>query len=98
MCNTIVGRDYCMANPEDMIKQCVMMLQMMSEDPTIPRNIRRTADETLKILTDEKKSMSLRAASALSKIDEVSSDSNMPMHARTKVWEIASTLEAIPLD
>ncbi|MBO5003086.1 UPF0147 family protein, partial [Methanocorpusculaceae archaeon] len=21
-----------------------------------------------------------------------------PMHARTKVWEIASTLEAIPLD
>ncbi|MBP3443229.1 MAG: UPF0147 family protein, partial [Methanocorpusculaceae archaeon] len=39
-----------------------------------------------------------RAATALSKIDEVSSDSNMPMHARTKVWEIASTLEAIPLD
>ena len=87
-----------MANPEDMIKQCVMMLQMMNEDPTIPRNIRRAADETLKILTDEKKSVSLRAATALSKIDEVSSDSNMPMHARTKVWEIASTLEAIPLD
>ncbi|HJJ32094.1 MAG TPA: UPF0147 family protein [Methanocorpusculum sp.] len=87
-----------MANPEDMIKQCSAMLQAMIDDPTIPRNIRRAADETLKILNDSKKSLSLRAASALSKIDEVSSDSNIPMHARTRVWEIASTLEAIPLD
>ncbi len=87
-----------MASPEDMIKQCSAMLQAMIDDPTIPRNIRRAADETLKILNDSKKSLSLRAASALSKIDEVSSDSNIPMHARTRVWEIASTLEAIPLD
>jgi len=87
-----------MANPEDMIKQCTMMLQAMIEDPMIPRNIRRAAEETLKILNDETKSISLRAASALSKIDEVSSDSNIPMHARTRVWEIASILEAIPLD
>ena len=87
-----------MASPEDMMKQCSAMLQAMIDDPTIPRNIRRAADETLKILNDDKKSLSLRAASALSKIDEVSSDSNIPMHARTRVWEIASTLEAIPLD
>lgn len=87
-----------MANPEDMIKQCSMMLQAMIEDPMIPRNIRRASEETLKILNDDSKSISLRAASALSKIDEVSSDSNIPMHARTRVWEIASTLEAIPLD
>jgi len=87
-----------MANPEDMIKQCTMMLQAMIDDPMIPRNIRRAAEETLNILNDETKSISLRAASALSKIDEVSSDSNIPMHARTRVWEIASILEAIPLD
>jgi len=87
-----------MASPEEMVKQCVYMLQVLNEDNTIPRNIRRAADETVKILTDEKKSVSLRAASALSRIDEVSNDSNMPMHARTKIWEIASALEAIPLD
>lgn len=87
-----------MANPEEMIKQCIMMLQALNEDPMIPRNVRRVADDTLNILTDEKKSLSLRAATALSKIDEVSSDSNIPMHARTRVWEIASALEAIPLD
>ncbi|HJJ28336.1 MAG TPA: UPF0147 family protein [Methanocorpusculum sp.] len=86
-----------MASPEEMIKQCVYMLQVLNEDNTIPRNIRRAADETVKILTDEKKTVSLRAASALSRIDEVSNDSNMPMYARTKIWEIVSALEAIPL-
>ncbi len=87
-----------MANPDDMIKQCVMMLQAMSEDNTIPRNIRRVADETKNILLDEKKTTGLRAASALSKIDEISNDPNMPVHARTRIWELASTLEAVPLD
>jgi len=87
-----------MANPEEMVQQCSLMLQAMIEDPMIPRNIRRAAEDTLKILNDENKSLSLRAASALSKIDEVSSDSNIPMHARTRVWEIASILEAIPLN
>ncbi|HJJ29587.1 MAG TPA: UPF0147 family protein [Methanocorpusculum sp.] len=87
-----------MANPEDMIKQCIMMLRAMSEDSTIPRNIRRVADETMKVLQDEKKTIGLRAASALSMIDEVSNDSNMPIHARTRIWELASTLEAVPFD
>ncbi len=44
-----------MASPEEMIKQCVMMLQAISEDSTIPRNIRRVADETKTVLLDEKK-------------------------------------------
>lgn len=87
-----------MANPDEMLKQCVMMLQAMSEDNTIPRNIRRVADETRAILLDDKKTTGLRAATALSKLDEVSNDSNMPVHARTRIWELASTLEAVPLD
>lgn len=86
-----------MVNPEDMINQCVMMLQVIIEDNSIPRNIRKVSDETRKILMDETKEISDRAASALSTIDEVSNDSNMPMHARTKMWEIVSALEAIPL-
>ena len=87
-----------MADASEMIQRCLGMLQMLNEDPMIPRNIRKTADETMKILLDEKKAVGLRASLALSKIDEVATDSNMPMHARTKVWEIASALEAIPFD
>lgn len=86
-----------MVNPEDMINQCVMMLQVIIEDNSIPRNIRKVSEETRKILMDDTKEISDRAATALSTIDEVSNDSNMPMYARTKMWEIVSALEAIPL-
>lgn len=88
-----------MANPEDMIKQCVMRLQAIGGDKSIPRNIRAVADETRKILLDEKKSIGLRAADALSKVDELSNSSNMPQgYARTTIWEVVSILEAIPLN
>jgi hypothetical protein len=95
---TFWGWELNMANPEDMIRQCIMTLHAMSEDSTIPRNIRRMADDTMKVLQDEKKTLGLRAATALSMVDEVGNDSNLPIHARTKIWELASTLEAIPFD
>ncbi|MBR1369888.1 hypothetical protein RJ53_10530 [Methanocalculus chunghsingensis] len=71
---------------------------MMTEDNTIPRNIRRIADETRLILLNESDAPGLRAATAISKIDEVSNDPNMPVHARTRIWELVSQLESIPLD
>lgn len=75
-----------------------MMLQQMMEDNTIPRNIRRVADDTRKVLMDESQTLGLRAATAISMIDEISNDPNMPVHARTRIWELVSQLETIPLD
>ncbi|MDO8841248.1 MAG: UPF0147 family protein [Methanocalculus sp.] len=87
-----------MAETDNTIRNCVQILQMMKDDNTIPRNIRRIADETMNILLDEKNTPGLRAATAISKIDEVSSDPNMPVHARTRIWELVSQLESVPLD
>ena len=75
-----------------------MMLQHMMEDSTIPRNIRRVADDTRKVLIDGSQTMGLRAATAISMIDEISNDPNMPVHARTRIWELVSQMETIPLD
>ncbi|MCK9306499.1 MAG: UPF0147 family protein, partial [Methanoculleus sp.] len=47
---------------------------------------------------DESKSIGLRAATAISMIDEISNDPNMPVHARTRIWELVSQLETVPLD
>ena len=74
------------------------MLQAIMEDSTIPRNIRRVADDTRKVLVDDSKSLGLRAATAISMIDEISNDPNMPVHARTRIWELVSQLETVPLD
>jgi uncharacterized protein len=87
-----------MPNPEKTLENCILMLQRIQEDSSIPRNIRRVADETRTLLTNNSKAMGLRAAEAISKIDEISNDPNMPIHARTRIWELVSQLETIPLD
>jgi len=84
--------------PEQTVDSCIQMLSAIIDDGTIPRNIRRVADETRTLLQDKDKQIGLRAAEAISKIDEISNDSNMPMHARTRVWELVSNLETVPLD
>jgi uncharacterized protein (UPF0147 family) len=87
-----------MPNPQKTIDNCILMLQHIMEDSSIPRNIRRVADETRQLLTNDSKDLGLRAAEAISKIDEISNDPNMPVHARTRIWELVSQLETIPLD
>jgi uncharacterized protein (UPF0147 family) len=87
-----------MPNPQKTIDNCILMLQHIMEDSTIPRNIRRVADETRQLLQNDSKELGLRAAEAISKIDEISNDPNMPVHARTRIWELVSQLETIPLD
>ncbi|MBN1431264.1 MAG: UPF0147 family protein [Methanomicrobiaceae archaeon] len=87
-----------MAEPQKTINYCIQMLQAIMEDSTIPRNIRRVADDTKKVLIDESKGLGLRAATAISMIDEISNDPNMPVHARTRIWELVSQLETVPLD
>jgi hypothetical protein len=87
-----------MANPEKTIENCILMLQHIQDDSTIPRNIRRVADETKALLVNGSKPLGLRAAEAISKIDEISNDPNMPVHARTRIWQLVSQLETIPLD
>jgi uncharacterized protein (UPF0147 family) len=83
---------------EETIHSCIHKLQTISEDSNIPRNIRRVADETRTLLSSEDIALNLRAAEAISRISEISSDSNMPGHARTRIWEVVSQLETVPLD
>jgi len=61
-----------MPNPEKTIDNCIQMLQHIMDDSTIPRNIRRVADETRQLLLNQNKGTGLRAAEAISKIDEIS--------------------------
>ena len=87
-----------MTAQDDQIAECIQRLQHIADDSSIPRNIRRVAEETRGILADASKPAGLRAATAISKIDEISNDPNMPVHARTRIWELVSQLESIPLD
>jgi uncharacterized protein (UPF0147 family) len=83
---------------EDVIKQCVEVLERIISDDTVPRNIRRSAENVKSILMNEEDAEAIRAASAISVLDEISNDPNIPLHTRTLIWNVASQLETIPVE
>ena len=73
---------------------CEILDYIMNEN-SVPRNIREAANESSQLLKDEEKDQSVRISTVLGKLDEISNDPNIPVHARTSIWEVLSKLEAI---
>jgi uncharacterized protein (UPF0147 family) len=71
------------------------ILKHITEDTSVPRNIRRAAEESNEILNNEGEDSTVRASTVISILDEISNDPNIPIHARTLIWEILSELESI---
>lgn len=83
-----------MSSQEEKLQQVVDIMNRVSEDTSVPRNIRRAAKEAKESL-QEKDDPVVKAASAISILDEISDDPNMPVHTRTTVWNALSVLETI---
>jgi uncharacterized protein (UPF0147 family) len=80
---------------EDKIKQICDGLDMLNEDTSIPRNIRRGAEEVKTLLLKESDPMDVRVSTATSRLDELANDPNIPLHGRTLIWNIMSRLEEL---
>jgi hypothetical protein len=80
---------------EDKISQVCDGLNMLNEDNSIPRNIRRGADEIKRILLNEADPLDVRVATATARLDELANDPNIPLHGRTLIWNIMSRLEEL---
>ena len=70
------------------------LLDEIGEDRTVPRNIRNLVQEAKGHLND-KQELPVRINSAISILDEVSNDSNIPIYTRTQIWNIVSMLEVM---
>ncbi|MEM0444929.1 MAG: UPF0147 family protein [Nitrososphaerota archaeon] len=80
---------------EEKRQRIVQILEIVANDMTMPRNVRRTVKEVSQELFNEKYSPAVRAANAIEKIEEIISDSNIPSFARTQLWLAISLLETI---
>ncbi len=80
---------------EERIKQALEVLSQVSEDVTTPRNIRKAAKESMDALKMEKHTHAVRASNAISILDEILQDPNMPPYTRVKLWNVMGLLEAI---
>ncbi len=85
-------------NPSEVIKQCVDVLDRIINDDSVPRNIRRSADNIKNTLSKQKEPLSRRVAMVISTLDEIGNDPNVPIHTRTLIWGLSSRLESIPVD
>ena len=77
------------------LEQATAILNMIADDNTTPRNIRRTAKEAAEMLLDDGLSVAARAANAIAILEDISQDPNMPMYSRTRIWNAISVLEGI---
>lgn len=71
------------------------LLEEIKADRSVPRNIRNLVMEAQKSLNDQKQDPNVRINTAISILDEVSNDTNIPTYTRTQVWNIVSLLEVM---
>ena len=84
------GKDY-----EGRKNQALTILDQVSEDNTTPRNIRRAAKEAASTLHSTEYTPAVRASNAVSILDEILQDPNMPPYTRVRLWNVISLLEGI---
>ncbi|MEM3506643.1 MAG: UPF0147 family protein [Candidatus Bathyarchaeia archaeon] len=77
------------------IKQALGVLNEVTQDTTTPRNIRKAAKDAMDALQATQYTLGVRAANAISILEDISQDPNMPPYTRVKLWNVASILETI---
>ncbi len=80
---------------DEIINRVTGILKSIIEDTTVPRNIRRATTEAMDVLLSNEGTHGVRASTAISILDEISNDPNMPLYTRTKIWSVMGQLEVI---
>jgi len=70
-------------------------LNQIASNPSTPKNIRKNISDLIIELKNEEFSISVRASNAISQLDDITQDPNMPSYVRVTLWQAVSTLEGI---
>ncbi len=73
----------------------VNMLETLSEDTSIPKNVRASIIKAKVRLAEKGKDSNTVLTGAIHALEEIVNDINMPMHGRTTVWNLLSELEIL---
>jgi len=80
---------------EEQLKGAIQALSEVVSNHSTPKMIRKSiTDLVTELLTDEY-SKSVRAANAISVLDDITQDPNMPSYVRVTLWQAVSKLEGI---
>jgi uncharacterized protein (UPF0147 family) len=77
------------------MKEAIDTLNQIVSSNSTPKTIKKSISDLIVNLTSQEYSLSVRAANAISLLDDVTQDPNMPSYVRTQLWQAVSKLESI---
>lgn len=77
------------------LNQAITTLEDIASNPSTPKNIKKSISDLATELKKPEYSVSVRAANAISLLDDITQDPNMPSYVRVTLWQAVSTLERI---
>ncbi|MFW9897850.1 MAG: UPF0147 family protein [Candidatus Hodarchaeota archaeon] len=80
---------------ENSFKNVETLLHGMINDRSVPRNIKRIAQQGISIINERKDTPGIMASNILYLVDDLSQDPNIPFASRTTIYRIISILETI---
>ena len=80
---------------QESLNAAIETLNQIASNPSTPKNIRKNISDLANELKSEEYSMSVRAANAISTLDDITQDPNVPSYVRVTLWQAVSTLEGI---
>ena len=77
------------------MKSAIQTLNQLATSHSTPKNFKKTIADLIIELQTEEYSISVRAANAISSLDDITQDPNVPSFVRTTLWQAVSVLESI---
>ncbi len=80
---------------KDALKEAIETLDQITTNSSAPKTIKKSITDLVTGLKSTEDSMSVRAANAISVLDDITQDPNMPSYVRVTLWQAVSKLEGI---
>ena len=81
-------------NKQEM-ESAIQTLNQLATSHSTPKNFKKTISDLITELQTDEYSLSVRAANAISSLDDITQDPNVPSFVRTTLWQAVSVLESI---
>ncbi|MEW6043266.1 MAG: UPF0147 family protein [Thermoproteota archaeon] len=83
------------AQNQKAFEMALQTLTQIASNPTTPKNIKKTITDLIGSLKGSQEPLAVRAANAISQLDDITQDPNMPSYVRVTLWQAVSSLENI---
>jgi uncharacterized protein len=80
---------------KEALDEAIQTLEQVATNYSTPKIIKKSVTDLVNTLKNEEDSMSVRAANAISMLDDITQDPNMPSYVRVTLWQAVSKLESI---